>query len=191
MHLEMDLTHPLRRRVGRPYLTPCPLLFVGISWRIHNFAIMPSASNGWLQINFSSFPLTTPLFIGSRFNYRLLPLSLRVDHHHHHYLFLNCEDRWGTKDDFATNFLHLFLFSTALWDLPNSRPVHSLMLSSHLFLCLPCLRPLSLCLARWFWSDLMNRRHNHTTPVYISLRWSRGLRVVRLSAGSWHGPPRQ
>ena len=30
------------------------------------------------------------------------------------------------------------LFSTALWDLPNSRPVHSLMLSSHLFLCLPC-----------------------------------------------------
>ena len=33
------------------------------------------------------------------------------------------------------------LFSTALWDLPNSRPVHSLMLSSHLFLCLPCLLP--------------------------------------------------
>ena len=32
------------------------------------------------------------------------------------------------------------LFSTALWDLPNSRPVHSLMLSSHLFLC-PCLLP--------------------------------------------------
>ena len=29
------------------------------------------------------------------------------------------------------------LFSTALWDLPNSRPVHSLMFSSHLFLCLP------------------------------------------------------
>ena len=33
------------------------------------------------------------------------------------------------------------LFSTALWDLLNSRPVHSLMLSSHLFLCLPCLLP--------------------------------------------------
>ena len=29
------------------------------------------------------------------------------------------------------------LFSTALWDLTNSRPVHSLMLSSHLFLCPP------------------------------------------------------
>ena len=32
-------------------------------------------------------------------------------------------------------------FSIALWDLPDSRPVHSLMLSSHLFLCLPCLLP--------------------------------------------------
>ena len=31
------------------------------------------------------------------------------------------------------------LFSTALWDLANSSPVHSLMLSSHLFFCLPCL----------------------------------------------------
>ena len=31
------------------------------------------------------------------------------------------------------------LFSTALCDLANSRPVHSPMLSSHLFLCLPCL----------------------------------------------------
>ena len=36
-------------------------------------------------------------------------------------------------------FPHFSLFSTALCDLTNSRPVHSLMLSSHLFLCLPCL----------------------------------------------------
>ena len=42
---------------------------------------------------------------------------------------------------FATSFLHFSLFSTALWDLPNSRPVHSLMLSSQLFLCPPCLLP--------------------------------------------------
>ena len=54
---------------------------------------------------------------------------------------LNREGRWGTTDDFATSFLHFSLFSTALWDLPNSRPVHSLMMSSHLFLCLPCLFP--------------------------------------------------
>ena len=50
-------------------------------------------------------------------------------------------DLCDTTEDFATSFLHFSLFSTALWDLPNSRPVHSLMLSSHLFLCLPCLLP--------------------------------------------------
>ena len=62
-------------------------------------------------------------------------------HHHHHHQSLNREGHWGTTDDFATSFLHFSLFSTALWDLPNSRPVHSLMLSSHIFLCLPCLLP--------------------------------------------------
>ena len=64
-----------------------------------------------------------------------------VHHHHHHHQSLNREGRWGTTDDFATSFLHFPLYSTALWDLPKSRPVHSLMLSSHLFLCLPCLLP--------------------------------------------------
>ena len=60
-------------------------------------------------------------------------------HHHHHHQSLNREGCWGTTDEFLTSFLHFFLFSTALWDLPNSIPVHSLMLSSHLFLCPPCL----------------------------------------------------
>ena len=50
--------------------------------------------------------------------------------------------------------------------------------------------PLSLCLKRWFWTDLMNGRHVHTNTVCVSLRWSGGLRVVRLPAGSWHGHPR-
>ena len=40
--------------------------------------------------------------------------------------------------------------------------------------------PLSLCLAKWFWPDLMNGRHDHTTAVCVSLRWSGGLCVVRL-----------
>ena len=106
-------------------------------------------------------------------------LSAPRYHHHHHHQFLNRDGRWGTTDDFATSFLHFPLFSTALWDFPNSRPVHSLMLSSHLFLCLPCLlSPLSLCLAGWFWPDLMNGRHDHTNAVCISLRWSGRLRVV-------------
>ena len=64
-----------------------------------------------------------------------------LKHHHHHHQSLNREGRWGTADDFATSFLHFSLFSTALWDLANSRPVHSLMLFSHLFLCMPCLLP--------------------------------------------------
>ena len=62
-------------------------------------------------------------------------------HHHHHHLSLNRESRWGTTDDFATSFLFASLFSTAPCDLANLRPVHSLMLSSHLFLYLPCLLP--------------------------------------------------
>ena len=55
------------------------------------------------------------------------------------HLFLNRKGRWGTTDDFATSFRHISLFSIAPWDLANSRPVHSLMFSAHLFLCLPCL----------------------------------------------------
>ena len=62
-------------------------------------------------------------------------------HHHHHHQSLNREGQWGTTDDFATSSLHFSLFSITLWDLPNSRPVHFLMLSSHLFLCLPRLLP--------------------------------------------------
>ena len=62
-------------------------------------------------------------------------------HHHHHHQSLNREGRSDTTDDFSTSFLHFALFSTALWDLPNSRPVHFLVLSSHLFLFLPCLLP--------------------------------------------------
>ena len=53
----------------------------------------------------------------------------------------------------------IFWFSTALWDLANSRPVHFQRLFSHLFFSLPCLLPPFTCLARWFWPDLMNGRH--------------------------------
>ncbi|WP_293689672.1 hypothetical protein, partial [Thiolapillus sp.] len=54
---------------------------------------------------------------------------------------LNCEGSLGTTDDFATGYLNFSLFSTALLDLANTRPVQSQMLSSHLFLRLPCLFP--------------------------------------------------
>ena len=95
--------------------------------------------------------------------------------HHHHHLSFNREGRWGTTGCFTTSFLHVSQFFTSLWDLANSRPVHSLMLSSHFFfpVCLVFF-PLSLCLARWFWPDLMYKRHVHTTAVCVSLRWSGG-----------------
>ena len=43
---------------------------------------------------------------------------------------------------------------------------------------------LSLCLARWFWPDLMNGRHDHATAVCVCLRWSGGLRVLDTSSKS-------
>ena len=112
---------------------------------------------------------------------RQQPTKHNIQDHHHHHQFLNCEGRWGTTDDFATSFLHFSMFSTALWDLPNSRPVHSwCCLSTSSSVCLVFL-PLSLCLARWFWSDLMNGKHDHTTAVCVSSQWSGGLRVVRIA----------
>ena len=45
--------------------------------------------------------------------------------------------RRGTTDKFATIPFHSDLFSAALVELAKSIPVHSLILSSHLFFCLP------------------------------------------------------
>ena len=104
---------------------------------------------------------------------------------HHHHQSLNPEGRWGTTNDFATSFLHFSLLSIALWDLSISRPVHSQIMSSHLFLCLPCLLPPFTVPCKM----VLNGRHDHTTAVCVSLQWSGGLRVVRLPAGSWHGLP--
>ena len=46
--------------------------------------------------------------------------------------------------------------------------------------------PLSLCLARWFWPDLMKGKHDNTTAVCVSLRSAGDLQVVQLPAESWH-----
>ena len=94
--------------------------------------------------------------------------------HQQQHLSLDREGRWGT----TTSSLHFSLFSTAVWDLANSRPVNSLMLSSHLFLCV-CLVffPLSLCLAIWFWPSPDERE---TWPYHCSLRL---FTMVRRSPG--------
>ena len=59
---------------------------------------------------------------------------------------------------------------------PLPKPVHS---PDVVFPLLPvCLVffHLSLCLARWVWTDLMNGRHDHTTAVCVSLQ------MVRMSS---------
>ena len=64
----------------------------------------------------------------SGFKYHTLCLANNNDYHLHHlHLSLNCRGSWGTTEDFRTSFLHFSLFSTALWDLMNSRPVNSLI----------------------------------------------------------------
>ena len=113
-----------------------------------------------------------------------------ADFFHHHHLSLNREGRRGTTDDFATSFLHFTcspLLSGTCRTPGLSIPWCCLHTSSSV--CLVFF-PLSPCLARWYWPDLMNRKHDHTTAVCISLRSSGGLRVVQLPAGSWRKLPR-
>ena len=50
---------------------------------------------------------------------------------------LNLRGHQGTTDDVATIPFHPSLSSTAFRESPNPIPIHSLMLSSHLFFCLP------------------------------------------------------
>ena len=57
------------------------------------------------------------------------------------YISRSLEDRWDTTVDFTTSFLHSSRFSAFQDKMFHSRPVHSLMLSSHCFLCLPLRLP--------------------------------------------------
>ena len=99
----------------------------------------------------------------------------RIDGYHHHHQSLDREGRWGTTDDVATSFLHFPLFSTALWDLANSRPVHSLMLSSHLFLCLPEV-------------GRLKPTGRHKSLAYLT-QWRNGLCVAGGGSGCRGGNP--
>ena len=109
---------------------------------------------------------------------------------HHHHQSLNREGRLGTTNDFCNQFSPFFPVLHCPLGLTVFQACPYLDVVFHLFLCLPCLLPLSLCLARWFWLDLMNGKHDHTTAVCVSLRSSGDLHVVQLPAGSWHGLPR-
>ena len=63
-----------------------------------------------------------------------------------------------TTDDSPPSFLHFSVFPTALWDLANSRPVHTLMLSSNPFFCLSALSssPFHCALQDGFGHDLQH-----------------------------------
>ena len=114
-----------------------------------------------------------------------------LGHHHHRHQSLNREGHWSTTDDFATSFLHFSLLSTVLWDLLNSRPVHSLLLSFHLFLCPPCLLPLFTVPCKVV---LDRRDERETWPYHCSLRL---FTIVRRSSCGpvacwiWRGLPYQ
>ena len=61
-----------------------------------------------------------------------------------HHLILSIPESLGSFGHhrwFRNQFPPFFHVLHCPWDLANSRPVHSLGLSSHLFLCLPCLLP--------------------------------------------------
>ena len=103
--------------------------------------------------------------------------------HHHHYLSLNSEGRWSTTDNFATSFLHL-PFPVLHCPPGLSIPWCCLSTSSSVLSSSPFHYTL-----QDGWPDLMNRRHDHTNAVCVSLQWTRGLRAVRLPAGSWHRLP--
>ena len=102
-------------------------------------------------------------------------LKKGIHQHHHHHLSLNHDGRWGTTDDFKTSFLH-FPFSTALLDLANSRPVHSLILSFHFFLCLPRLLPPFTVPCKM---NLDRPGERETCPYHCSLRF---FTMVRMSS---------
>ena len=102
---------------------------------------------------------------------------------------LTLEDRRGTSDKFATIPFHFVLVSAALDELPKSIPVHSLILSSHLFFCpplflFPCTVPCRIVFAKP--EDL------ETWPNRLSFRFLTRVRssyILQWLLGSFCEPP--
>ena len=98
---------------------------------------------------------------------------------------ITLEGRRGTTDEFATIPFHLDLFSAALVELVKSIPVHSLILSSHLFFCLPLffffffffIVPCRIVFAKQ--EDL------ETSPNHLSFRILTRVRSSTYSPNAW------
>ena len=143
-------------------------VLVRLRWNLVRLLITSSAS--WIYHFFSHLFITIIIFIF------IYPLPARVDG----------APRMISQPA-SSNFPCSPLPSGTWWTPGLSIPWCCLPTSSSVCLFF---FPLSLYLARWFWPDLMNGKHDHTTAVCDSLRWSGGLLVVQLPAGSWHGLPR-
>ena len=82
---------------------------------------------------------------------------------------ITCEGRRDTTDEFSTIPFHHFLFSAALVELAKSIPVHSLILCSHLFFCLPLFFIfLSLCPVGLSLLNQKTLRHGQTILAFVS-----------------------
>ena len=83
---------------------------------------------------------------------------------------ITLEGRRGTTDEFATIPFHLGLFSAALVELAKSIPVHSLILSTHLFFCLRLFFFffLSLCPVGLSLLNQKTLRHGQTIIAFVS-----------------------
>ena len=79
------------------------------------------------------------MFLGKNSRkHKFLPPRIELD------LVIQGHGHQRTTDESATIPFHLVLFSAALVEQTNSIPVHSLILSSHLFLCPPHLFPFTV-----------------------------------------------
>ena len=120
-----------------PKSEPWPWILPSFQW-YNEITDKIKVSHVWSTVKYTNWPQSLITTSSNKLYLVYMFMGCIINHHHKS---LNCEGHRGTTDDFATSFLHFPLFFTALWDLPNSGPVHSLMLSSHLFLCPPCLLP--------------------------------------------------
>ena len=90
------------------------------------------------------------------------------------YISRSLRDRWGTTEDLTANFLHPSLSSASLKASPSFRPVHSRMLSSHLFLCLPlalcpCTVPCKIVPSVISWKNLLWKHPIFTTNLVLQI----------------------
>ena len=92
-------------------------------------------------------------------------------------LFRGLADRWGTTVDFTTSFLHSLWFSAFGSMIFHSWPVHSLMLSSHRFLCLrlglpPWIVPCRIVLVLASPDDCVMCPYHFSVPLFTEVRRS-------------------